>query len=131
MYTCYQTAVVTFPNTLMKFTTLENIPLLPAHINAGEKGIRIETYAYTTTWGKDGVVTRVYKDGVTKTWWRKPTLKDAITLKDTGIFIQFHKSGEVTARYNGINYYWSENRFLEPFDSLEMYAGGGLFDYNE
>lgn len=116
---CYQTAVVRMPNTQLVFTTLEAMPLLPYGCVYGEKEYTIETHSYTTTWGKDGVVNRIYKNGMTKTWWRKPTLKDAITLKDTGIFIQFHKSGEVTARYNGINYYWSEPREVEPFMNLQ------------
>jgi hypothetical protein len=115
----------------MEFTTLENAPVLPAECVLGEKEYTIENDICTTVWGKDKAVRRYYKNGMTKIWWAKPTLKDAVTLKDTGIFIQFHSSDEVTARYNGINYYWSAPRETYPILDIESYMSKLYVNYDE
>lgn len=61
----------------------------------------------TTLWLEEATI-QWLADGTIKTWKKKPTLREALTIKGVGNYWEFRSNGAVYARINDGLYYWSE-----------------------
>jgi hypothetical protein len=90
-------------------------------------------------WDSQGNVEMIMPDGSLKLWYRKVTLKEAITLNKskTRTSFQFNSDGSVFAYMGGAPYYWPAKEaepILGPFetsDSYDVSHGGWIFDSDD
>lgn len=116
-----QTVELYFPNAQCVHFGWEAPPKCPGKIGVTESGA-VNPVAYRLPDGSlviwsDKVTDQYFADGRKKTWWAKPTLKDAVGAAPHGIGFLFHPGGCVEAFYPQGNYFWSAT--MMPWDLPE------------
>lgn len=113
--TTLQTVEIVYSWSTKIFTSIEPVPVPPEGV---EKYVGVEDEIWVkssdgteTVWKKDRYVGQNLPDGTIKTWWIKPTYKDAYELgkKFWKSSFQFHKDGQVSCTICQINYVWLTN----------------------
>ena len=126
MKTWLQTVDVVFKNSSLVFHTLELAPVMP--VGAEYDDSNTATFYDNNckiVWDVDGTIMRTdLHSGTIKTWYARPTLKDAINYQNTdGGFFQFKKDGSVEAYCYDATYYWSPVTYeAEPFVGFQEYV---------
>ena len=110
MNTQIQTVQVLFPFSTVETQTMELLPVCPVRTDVCP--VRIVSNETVTTWHPCGTVEQILVDGTVKTWWPKPTLRDAIYYHQSLVdgvkkgYFEFHKNGAVTSRSYDSQWYW-------------------------
>jgi len=136
MTTYFQSNTIEFSISEKTFFGIELAPICPSAFKADEGApfIVMKTQENAViTWWNNGIIVKGYKDGVTKTWYPKPTLITALKYSNAssnkGAYFEFHKDGSVTSTVEHNNYYWSAPIKGTPETGTQIF--GYLYDENE
>ena len=126
MNTQMQTVQILFPFSTVEIQAMEEVPVCPVRRDLCL--VRIVANETVTTWSPCGTVEQILVDGTVKTWWPKPSLRDAIFYRKSlgddvkkGYF-EFHKNGAVTSRSYGSQWYWGPTKQGVPVQGTLTHA---------
>jgi len=133
MKTILQTITICLPNNQMEFYGMELRPIKPANLSTNKNVSILQNNGDYITWYEDGTITKHVNDGTLKTWYRCPTMAEAIACSynsnsfeiNSRKFFQFHKDGSVMSHWFDAPYYWSAPKY----DAEEEV--GSVYDSNE
>lgn len=109
---------------------MEPAPALPPRLNhpVDDRPYHFCDNNTSITWYPGNYTVVVLGDGTIKTWYAKPTLKEAVlsrSMSNNCSTYQFFKDGSVTAVYNGEPYYWSAPITVLPHHGPFQYLDEG------
>jgi len=135
MTTYLQTHTIEFPTSEKTFFGIELAPICPSTFKEEEGApfIVMKGTDAITIWWKNGIIIKGGTNGVTKTWYPKPTLASSLHYSwdkaNKSTYFEFHKDGSVTSTAGGVNYYWSAPIKGKPEVGEQVF--GYLYDENE
>jgi hypothetical protein len=136
MTTYFQSITIEFPTSEKTFFGMELAPICPSSLKAEEGAPFIVMKNHEDAiviWWNNGIIVKGYKDGLTKTWYPKPTLTTALKYSNVssnkGAYFEFHKDGSVTSTVERLNYYWSPPLNGKAETGSQVF--GYLYDENE
>ena len=92
------------PGSCVLLHNIERRPLLPSVATE-----LINQFTGTQYTVYNDRICAVYKDGIEKVWWNKPSMQNALRTRfdNAGNLFNFYQDGSVEARYGNHSYYWS------------------------
>jgi hypothetical protein len=99
-----QTVVITSKDGL-KTVGLSICPVAP-YETYFKKARAVTKLDATVFWYNDKTI-KFCSDGSKHTWFKKPTLMDAVESRGSGYYYEFNSDGSVNAKIDGIDFMWS------------------------
>jgi hypothetical protein len=136
MTTYLQSNTIEFPTSEKTFFGMDLAPICPSAFKAEEGApfiVMKNQEDAIVIWWNNGIIVKGYKDGLTKTWYPKPTLVSALKYSNVSsnkrAYFEFHKDGSVSSTLESHNYYWSPPLKGTPETGTQVF--GYLYDENE
>ena len=136
MTTYFQSNTIEFPTSEKTFFGMELSPICPPEYKAEEGApfiVMKNKEDAVVIWWNNGIIIKGYKDGLTKTWYPKPTLANALKYakdpSNKNTYFEFHTDGSVTSTMEHFNYYWSAPCNGEVEIGTQIF--GYVYDENE
>jgi hypothetical protein len=136
MTTYLQSNTIEFPTSEKTFFGMEHAPICPPEFKAEEGApfiVMKNKDDDILIWWKNGIIVKGYKNGLTKTWYPKPTLVTALNYSKDSLnkkaYFEFHPDGSVTSTVERLNYYWSAP--IKGVAETGTQIFGYLYDENE
>jgi hypothetical protein len=117
--TSLETTEVRMPGISAPFTSMAHRPTFRGKWHGSWHHAIWNDYALTSstiTWYYDGKVVVTDGNGMSETWFPRPTLADCVLTQQSGSYTQFRSSGEVVQILNDrIPWYWgAKNKDITP-----------------
>jgi N-acetylmuramoyl-L-alanine amidase CwlA len=120
--TSVDTCMVEFQNTHLKFYTMEKRPIYDTSKEYRLPKSYTDDYNIVTVWYDDRVVRQYNIEGIMKTWYNRPTIKDVVNGRfRNGCCVKFNSDGSIYMNWGDFSWYHGPliNGFFEDIEDSE------------